>query len=159
QFPVNVPAGSDGPFTGRVPIPQLIRGIHQCLVAEIRFQPGAIDPIPNGATPSSSDRLAQRNLAIVESDNPGTSPTPVVPHTLLAKPTRTDQTRLPAASTGGSNAEQFRYDELVIRWNDFPKDTVATLYSPDWNAAEIVQLASLRPGPQRLAVVDDNTIS
>src|SRR5581483_6502948 len=28
QFPVSVPFGNDGPFTGRVPITQLIRGIH-----------------------------------------------------------------------------------------------------------------------------------
>ena len=65
---------------------QLVRGIHQCLVAEVRFQPGAVDPIPNGATPASSDRLAQRNLAIVDSDNPGDSVTHRVRHTLLLKP-------------------------------------------------------------------------
>jgi len=69
QFPQEVGSGSgsDGPFTGRVPITQFVRGIHQCLVAEIRFQPGVTDPISNGATPASSHRLAQRNLAIVES--------------------------------------------------------------------------------------------
>jgi hypothetical protein len=71
QFPVNVRKGNDGPFTGRVPILQLIRGTHQCLVAEIRFQPDTTDPISNGATPASSDRLAQRHLALVESDNLG----------------------------------------------------------------------------------------
>jgi hypothetical protein len=67
QFPVNIPRGNDGPFTGRVPIFQLVRDSHQCLVAEIRFQPGATDAISNGATPASSDRLAQRNLVLVES--------------------------------------------------------------------------------------------
>jgi hypothetical protein len=41
QFPANVPVGSDGPFSGRLPIIQLVRGIHQCLVAEVRFQPAA----------------------------------------------------------------------------------------------------------------------
>src|SRR6185503_3514159 len=91
QFPVNVPSNSDGPFSGRVSILQLVRGIHQCLVAEIRFQPGANDPIPNGATPGSSSRLSQRNLAIVESDNPGTIASHTVQHTLLLKPSKPAQ--------------------------------------------------------------------
>lgn len=66
QFPVDVPKGNDGPFTDRVPISKLIRASRQCLIAEIRFQPVATDPISNGATPASSDRLAQRNLTLVE---------------------------------------------------------------------------------------------
>jgi hypothetical protein len=155
QFPVSVPLGSDGPFSGRVPITQLVRGIHTCLVAEIRYQPGAIDPIPNGATPASSDRLSQRNLSIVESDNPGNESTHVVSHTLLIKPS-VAKLELEEMRRGGANL----YDELVIRWNDIPPNTSANLYFPDWNADEILQLAaSLRPGPQSLARLDANTIS
>ena len=163
QFPANVPFGSDGPFTGRLPILQLIRGLHQCLVAEVRFQPGATDPIPSGATPSSSDRLAQRNLAIVESDNPGTAETHVVQHTLLVKPSKAiapaTLTRATAAIV--SKGEPLTlYDELVIRWNDLPRETIASFYSPDWKADEILALAAtLRPGPQRLKKFDANTIA
>jgi murein tripeptide amidase MpaA len=159
QFPVEVPTGSDGPFAGRVPIMQLVRGIHQCMVAEIRFQPGAVDPIANGATPASSDRLAQRNLAIVESDNPGTAATHRVEHTLLLKPTLTSLAReFSGAATGGN--EHSYYDEIVVRWNDTPRDTVGSLYLPDWNADEVLALAAaLRPGPQSLTKVDSHTVS
>jgi murein tripeptide amidase MpaA len=158
QFPPSLSSASYGPFTGRVPILQLVRGIHQCLVAEVRYQPGAVDPISRGATPSSSDRLAQRNLAIVESDNPGIESTHIVQHTVLIKPSKAILLRQPTlAATQGD--PRSHYDELVIRWNDIPRDTVATLYAPDWNADEILELASLlRPGPQLLSRVDGNTI-
>jgi hypothetical protein len=153
QFPVSVPFGNDGPFSGRVPITQLVRGIHTCLVAEIRYQPGAVDPIPNGATPSSSDRLAQRNLSIVESDNPGDASTHVVSHTLLIKPS-VAAVQFEDRPVGGNS-----YDELVIRWNDIPPNTSASLYFPDWDADEILQLAaSLRPGPRLLTKLHPNTI-
>jgi hypothetical protein len=47
--------------------------LHYCLVAEIFFWPPGvtIDPIPPNATPASSDRLAQRNLSLDTSGNPG----------------------------------------------------------------------------------------
>jgi len=59
-------------------IQDLIRGKHQCLVAEIRFGP---DAIPDGDSPADNDNLAQRNLAIVESDNPGDPDSHVIQHT------------------------------------------------------------------------------
>jgi hypothetical protein len=59
-------------------IQDLIRGKHQCLVAEIRFGP---DAIPPGDTPADNDNLAQRNLAIVASDNPGDPDSHVIQHT------------------------------------------------------------------------------
>jgi murein tripeptide amidase MpaA len=158
QFPVQVPMGNDGPFLSRLPIVQLVRGIHQCLVAEIRFQPGALDPIPNGATPASSDRLAQRNLAIVESDNPGSAAAHVVQHTLLMKPSQVNLKREFGAASEQSNAGT-PYDELVVRWNALPRDTIASFYSPDWNADDILKLAAtLRPGPQLMTKADANTI-
>jgi hypothetical protein len=51
----------DGPWTGTESLNGVIAvAPHQCLVAEIRFDD---TPIPNGATPSTSDKLAQRNIA------------------------------------------------------------------------------------------------
>ena len=46
-LPVQVPAANvDGPFTNAVPIQQsIVRNLHQCLVAEIAFDP---TPIPVG---------------------------------------------------------------------------------------------------------------
>jgi hypothetical protein len=159
RFPVDIPSGSDGPFTNRVPIIQLVRGIHQCLVAEVRFQPGAADPISNGATPASSDRLAQRNLTILESDNPGSESTHRVQHTFLLKPSTS--ARASEFQTFATSAnQQARYDELVFRWNDLPRETTASLYLPDWNANEVIALATtLRPGPQILTKVDAHTVS
>jgi murein tripeptide amidase MpaA len=159
QFPVNLPLGNDGPFTGRVPIVQLVRGVHQCLVAEVRFQPGAVDPIANGATPASSDRLSQRNLAIVESDNPGSESTHQVQHTLQVKPSATGAGPELRGEVVGA-AERAHYDELVIRWRELPRETQASLYFPDWNADEVVALAAaLRPGPQSLSKVDSHTVA
>jgi murein tripeptide amidase MpaA len=159
QFPSSVPTGSDGPFTNRIPIMQLVRGIHQCLAAEIRFQPGVADPISNGATPTSSDRLAQRNLAIVESDNPGVESTHRVQHTFLLKPSLSARAGQVNMAVTGSN-QQTRYDELVFHWNDLPRETVASLYLPEWQADDVIALAgSLRPGPQIITKVDAYTIS
>jgi len=159
QFPVSVPTGTDGPFAGRLPIVQLVRGIHQCLVAEIRFQPGMMDPISNGSKPASSDRLAQRNLAIVESDNPGVESTHQVQHTFLLKPSLS--VRGTGFSTPTSNTpRQVRYDELVFLWNDLPRETIANLYLPEWQADNVIALAgSLRPGPKIITKVDAHTIS
>ena len=138
-----------------------VRGIHQCLVAEIRFQNGATDPIIPGATPGSSDHLAQRNLSIINSDNPGDASTHVVQHTLLVKPSNVTAKRTSftlAAVDVAAEGEQ-SYDELVIRWNNLPRDTKATLFFPEWNVDKVLLLASqLRQGPQLLTRVDANTI-
>lgn len=144
QFPAH--PTSDGHFTGRLPISQLVRGHHQCLVAEIYFQPGGFDPIPAGATPAASDRLAQRNLAIVESDNPGGPDTHTIQHTFLLK---TD----PTTAKAGHGAS-----ELVIHWNNLPRDSTATIYSPQWRADRVIGLSQLRQHPDTLSLVDAHTI-
>jgi len=142
---------------GPASIMNLVRGIHQCLVAEIRFQPGGSDPIITGATPSSSDHLAQRNLAISESDNPGIASTHVVQHTLLVKPSVVP-TRIAGFKLADVQGNNF-YDELVVRWNNLPRDTVATLFFPEWNVDEVLNLAvTLRQGPSLLKKVDNHTL-
>ena len=147
---------SDGPFANRLPILQLVRGTHQCLVAEIRFQPGTTDPIAPGATPGSSDRLAQRNLAIVESDNPGDPSTHVVQHTLLVKPSG----GATIGKTLATAAVPAMPDELVLRFGALPAGTNASLYFPDFTADEIIALATtMRGGPQRLTRADAHTVS
>jgi hypothetical protein len=51
----------DGPWTGTESINgAIVVAPHQCLVAEIRFDD---TPIPNGADTSTTDKLAQRNIA------------------------------------------------------------------------------------------------
>ena len=58
------PASAAGPFTPAQSIQDAIRGKHQCLVAEINLDPPE-PQIATGATPATSDKLAQRNLTIV----------------------------------------------------------------------------------------------
>jgi hypothetical protein len=65
QFPEMVPTGGtpDGPYTtGQYqPISWFVRSQHQCIVAEVAYDPL---PIPAGAVPGDSDKLAQRNLFV-----------------------------------------------------------------------------------------------
>jgi murein tripeptide amidase MpaA len=146
---------NNGPFSNRIPIMQHIRGIHQCLVAEIRYQPGATDPITIGTSPGSSSRLAQRNLSIVESDNPGGEATHVVQHTLLVKPSMVVKNKNASAEVQQTNL----YDELVIRWNDLPHDTKATIYFPEWNVDDVIALSNaIHKSPVPLIKIDLNTI-
>jgi len=69
----------DGPFPTAqcVSIRNIIRGQHQCMVAEV-FYPG--DPTEPNSTPGTSDNLAQRNLLIVETANPGVEATHTAQH-------------------------------------------------------------------------------
>lgn len=156
QFPLH--PLDDGPFGSRLPISQLVRGHHQCLVAEIYFQPGGTDPIPSGATPASSDHLSQRNLAIVESDNPGNAATHTVQHTFRVRPSkifkgaREGFTALAAVGARGG------YDELIFHWNNLPRDTKCTLYFPEWDMDEVLAIAALRQRPAVLEKVDQHTL-
>jgi hypothetical protein len=85
RFPLNPPHnGNGGPFSGTLlSIQQLVRNHHCCLAAEIHYP---LDPIPNGATPGSHDNLSQRNIIVVDSDNPGSAATHTVQSTFELKP-------------------------------------------------------------------------
>ena len=151
-------------------IQDLIRGKHQCLVAEIRF--GA-DAIPAGATPADNDNLAQRNLAIVESDNPGPRDSHLVQHTFDLRTTWPPSTKVNVgaavhddrghdgdarAGTDRRHLHAAEPDELMIQWGGLPRDSEATLYMPALDADAIVAAAARRPGPLRLTSVDAHTV-
>lgn len=72
------PVGN-GPFPSSqcVSLRDIIRGQHQCMVAEV-FYSG--DPTEPNENPGTSDNLAQRNLIIVETVNPGINVTHTVQH-------------------------------------------------------------------------------
>jgi hypothetical protein len=195
RFPRNPgadPGGLDGPFTGTAPgnpllsIQQLMNGFHQCMIAEIFFwPPGAVsDPIRPGASPSSSDRLAQRNLSLVPSSNPGWPEAHTVQHTFMVKPSPilTDQKSGPnvlqaapavVAGKQGKKAKlgteiaalaaaADRYhgpDELMFQWNNMPRDTQVKIYMPEVLADEILRLNGLRQHPTVLQKLDDHTLS
>jgi hypothetical protein len=155
RFPFN-PTGN-GPFAGAQPVPALINGLHECLVAEIFFQPGPDDPIPSGSTPASSDRLAQRNLAIIPSGNPGGGATHTVQHTFMLKPSLTPLKN--NARAAAAIVERYGLDELMIRWNNLPPATKATLYVPEWNVDQVLQLAATRQHPNVLHKIDAHTLA
>ena len=144
-FPIQ-PASPSGPFPpgpDNRSIRDLIRGLHQCLVAEVAFDP---DPIPVGASTASSDKLAQRNLAIVQSENPGDPATHRIQHTFEIKPTR------------ATLAEKEAHDELMIDWGTTPPGSVATIYLPAVKVSAILDLAGRSFNLQPLERVDDHTL-
>jgi hypothetical protein len=146
RFPIQPSPSDGGPFSGGAPlesIADLIRGTHQCLVAEINFDP---DPIAVGASTTSSDKLSQRNLSIDHSDNPGVDATHRVQHSFSIRPT----TLNPAPSQGP--------DELMIHWGKTPLGTLATIYLPGVSASEVMRLADRLYTRNRLTVVDANSL-
>lgn len=62
----------------------IIRSPYQCLIAEIAFDPVAI---PAGVDPSTTDKLAQRNLAFVSIPNPGQDGSRRAPQPFEMRPT------------------------------------------------------------------------
>lgn len=139
-FPLN-PA-NEGPYAGNLKaILELVRNQHQCLLAEIAFDP---DPIPVGSTAGTSDKLAQRNLSLVTSANPGDVTSRRIPNTFELKPTR-----------GGQAAEA---DELMIDWGNTPSGSFARIFLPTVNADDILELAAKRYSPAQLKRIDNHTI-
>lgn len=144
-FPLNPP--TDGPFTGTLQsVLQLVRNAHQCLVAEVSFDPDPIPTAPTRATPSTSDKLAQRNLSLVFSDNPGDVESRRIPNTFEVRPT-------PAKL-----AHAGRLDELMIDWGNTPHGSVARIYMPDASADEILELAAKRYMARHLERLDEHTL-
>lgn len=133
----------DGPWSGVTLEPMLTAFTafpHQCMIAEIRYDD---TPVPAGATTSTSDKLAQRNIAWLDAPNPGMVASRRVAHPIQVRPT-------PAG-----NAYP---DELMITWGDTPRGSTAELYFPNLKAAEILKLrAEDEPGGS-LYQVDANTV-
>ena len=141
-FPLN--PSSDGPFGGTLQsVLSLVRNAHQCLVAEIAFDP---DAIAAGATPSTSDKLAQRNLSLVESDNPGGVESRRIPNTFEVRPT-------PAV-----HAAAGFHDELMIDWGNVPAGSVARVYLPDTAPDEVLDLAKRLYRARGLQRIDAHTL-
>jgi hypothetical protein len=169
RFPLNpTHNGSGGPFGGTLlSVQQLVRNTHACVVAEIHYP---LDPIPNGATPGSHDNLSQRNLVVVESDNPGTAATHTVQSTFEIKPSAIpiavpqafghllQAHGIAAVAELRAARPRLEADELMIRWNDLPRDSRVTLYMPDVDAREVVAAAASRNGPHILSAHDEDTI-
>lgn len=141
QFPLQFPSTNiDGPYTSnRKTIQEHIRNEHQCLVAEIVFLPAQAQ---QGSTPSNSDKLAQRNLAIVETANPGKVSSRRIPQTFEIQP----------------SLSTVEHDELMIDWGNVPAGSVATVYLPGISSREVLTLASSKYRHHRLKRIDEHTI-
>jgi hypothetical protein len=132
---------------------QDIRGLlpstHNCIVAQIAYD-GA--PIPQGASPLSWDQLAQRNLTVTPSDNPGPAESHRVPQTFDCRPSG-------PTVPPGRNTMPVPPDELVIDWGDVPEGSVASIYWPKVNAADVIALATQFYPTNPLSSSDSHTLT
>lgn len=141
--PSNLP---DGPFQGTGPllsVQQHVRSLHQCLIVEIDLDG---QTIPSWADPSTSDKLAQRNLTFVGVPNPGVAGSRVAPQTLQIRPT-------PAVPLDD------RPDEIMIAWGNVPAGTRASIYLPTVDAAAALDWAHRLYVTNRLSLVDAHTLA
>ncbi len=144
-LPAVVPSiNKDGPFSNAVPIQQAImRNPHQCLVAEIAFDPIAI---PAGKDPSNWDKLAQRNLAWSDLPNPGVDGSRRALNPFEVRPS-------------AFNLQRDRSpDELMIDWRNLPAGTTASIYLPAVLANEVIGMASRMYTSHDLRASDEYTI-
>lgn len=129
-------------------VQKLLPGDHHCLVAEIAYS-GLPIQNSNGVTmsPELCAQLAQRNLQVTTSDNPGSPATHRIPQTFDVR-----------GSKAISPTLAILPDELMIDWGDTPVGSTARIYWPQASATEVVGLAARMYGIQALSAADPNTI-
>jgi hypothetical protein len=149
-LPIAPPAGEspDGPWANEWAANNvhsiqeaIIAAPHQCLIAEIRYDAAPVIPHANSST---SDKLAQRNIAWLDGPNPGVAASRRVTHPVQIKPT-------PFGST--------QPDELMILSPRTPRSSDAELYVPGLNARDIAAAAHELYPAQQLRVVDEHTVA
>jgi hypothetical protein len=133
-----------------VKVPLAFPGTHHCLVAQIAYSGSPIE-IVNGVVPSpeAGGQLAQRNLQVTTSDNPGPPSAHRVPQTFDVKPSG------PPPATGWFVGQP---DELMILWGDTPPGSTARIYWPAVSADAVISLASWMYGVHPLTAADAHTI-
>jgi hypothetical protein len=125
-------------------LPTLLIGEHQCLVAQIEFSG---TPILSGANPATSDKLAQRNIAISTVANPGVTASRMAMHSF-----EIDATPHPIS-------QALPPDELLLDWShDIPDDSFVTLHIPSWKAEDVVALAERLYPRHEIRAIDAHTI-
>jgi hypothetical protein len=136
----------DGPFTGpglQTVAQVLARGAHQCLIVEIIDDEA---PVLDNATPGSSDKIAQRNLAYTVVANPGLSDSRLATHTFEVRPSPIQDEKVQ------------RVDELMIDWGNLPEGSLASIYLPAVAAADVLALAGEMYPTHNLGVSDPHTL-
>jgi hypothetical protein len=128
-----------------VSLSTFLMGEHQCMVGQIMYS-GA--PIPNGAQPATSDKLAQRNLAFSSIANPGLDASRVAMHTF----------EIEAAPDPITAA--FPPNELLLDWRSgAPDGTQVRVFIPDWDADAVIALADRFYPRHEIKKVDAHTVS
>jgi hypothetical protein len=123
-----------------------LNGDHHCIVAQIADDD---TPLFTGASPESSDKLAQRNLQVTHSDNPGPASTHRIPQTFDIRP---------SAAIKLAGAQSVYPDELMIDWGSIPRGSVASIFWPQVPAADVIALASKLYGSHTLSAADTHTV-
>jgi hypothetical protein len=129
----------------------LLPGTHHCIVAQIAFDDAPIINA-NGTTenPASCDKLAQRNLQITLSDNPGPASTHRIPQTFDLRRGTT------ISATAGDLLDY--PDELMVDWGNTPVGSTANIYWPQVNSADVLALAKSIYSTHQLSAADANTV-
>ena len=133
------------------PVQQWLNGTHHCIVAQIAYDDAPIVNA-NGLTmnPENSDKLAQRNLQVTLSDNPGPADTHRIPQTFDIRPSQ------PLIALPGS---LLNYpDELMIDWGQVPIGSRAQIYWPQVDANQVLKIAGELYGSHMLSAADPHTI-
>ena len=128
-------------------------GAHHCVVAEIAYDGAPIPaktPAGGLVSPLSWDQLAQRNLQITTSENPQSSATHIVPQAFDLRPSN--------IIGAASSVIQGLPDELMIDWGNTPVGSTATIYWPQLQSADVVNLADQFYGSHFLYSADVNTL-
>ncbi len=134
------------------PIFQHLIGTHNCLVAQIAFDDTPIPVNQNGTTtsPAISDKLAQRNLQITVSDNPGPPSTHRIPQTFDVRPS--------AALTSTAGQLLDYPDELIIDWGNTPPGATASICWPAVSVSDVLSLARRLYSTNQLSAANASTI-
>jgi hypothetical protein len=126
-------------------------GTHHCIVAQIAYD-GAPIVNANGVTvgPENCAQLAQRNIQVTFSGNPGSAGSRTIPQTF-------DVRSGPAVQTSAGQLLDFP-DELMIDWGNAPAGTVANIYWPQVQCIDVVRMAARRYGTRELSLSDEHTL-
>ncbi|MGP0071106.1 MAG: hypothetical protein ACLPWF_04135 [Bryobacteraceae bacterium] len=138
---------------GGKPVQHWLAGsAHNCLVAQIAYNDAPIINA-NGVieNPENSDKLAQRNLQVTTSGNPGFPATHRVPQTIDVRPS-------PPAQSSDTTSILSYPDEMMIDWGKTPLGSVASIYWPAVSAATVLKLAAQLYPTQALSAADANTV-
>lgn len=130
----------------------LAGGTHHCIAAQIAYD-GA--PIENEygviESPENCDKLAQRNLQITPSSNPGFPLAHRIPQTFDLRPS-------PSVTPESAGYLTNLPDELMIDWGNVPTGSTASIYWPQLDADGLIQLAAQYHSAQTITKADSHTI-